>query len=217
MTQATMIQQVYERMPDAISNEKIDDGAVRQALNMAYQTVFQQAVAAMPDFYNRHNGTFTNATSISLPSDFYELLLIEVPAASRGAARVVPHTDFERINENLVSQGVASSPVAVIDNGVINFSTACTGTLWYKFKFGFITDDTTEITEPNATTLALIPVAFEEDILLEAVRIMRNRYEQDDADIDNAIEGSLQNFLLTTAALEVEKTPEAVYKRQTSL
>ena len=212
-----MIQQVYERMPDAISNEKIDDGAVRQALNMAYQTVYQQAVAAMPDFYNRHNGTISNAATVALPSDFYELLLVEVPLASRGAARIVPHTDFERINENLVSQGTASSPVAVIDHGAVNLSTAITGSLWYKFKFGFITDDTTEITEPNSGALALIPVAFEEDILLEAVRIMRNRYEQDDMDIDNAIEGALQNFLSTTTALEVEKTPEAIYKRQTAL
>ncbi len=217
MTQATMIQQVYERMPDAISNEKIDDGIVRQALNMAYQIVYQRAIVAMPDWYNRNNGTFSNASSVNLPSDFYELLCVEVPLASRGAARVVPHTDYERINENVVSQGVASSPTAVIDATAITFSNAVTGSLWYKFKFGFITDDTTEITEPNSSALALIPPAFEEDVLIEAVGILRNRYEQDEQGTDEALEGALQNFLMATAALDAEKTPEAVYNRQVAL
>lgn len=219
MTLGTMQQQVYERMPDAVANEKIDDGIVLQALNHGLQNTFQKAVAAMPDFYARHGNTFTNQTAVALPSDYYDILLVDVPTATRGAARKLRHRDVETMALNVVSRGTATDPTYVVDKGFIHLSPATTGSLWYTFKFGFISDPTREITEidQTGTVLALIPAVFEEDVILEAIEYLRARYEPDDAAEDSMVESQLQAFLTSTGIQEQQREPEEVYARQTTL
>lgn len=211
MTQRQMITQIFERMAEVVGGEDLDIGAVRQALNLAYQYYYPISKRTFSWFYNKKQ-TFSTTTALSKASDFDELRTILAPTAFRGTIRVTGHREFDELNNNTVQEGTTDSPTAVENETVIEIDPTTAGDLIYGFNFGFISDDTREITEPNATALALIHPLYEEDVIMYAIHILRLRQNETDQVPASAVDEALSTFVDSEKAIENMKAPETLFQ-----
>jgi len=211
MTRKLLIEQVFERIPDIIENELEDWGTLELIVDQACQQIYATAVKMYPNFYTKAVA-LSNVSSYSFPSDFFDIVAINIPAAHRGAPRILNHRDTETTKLNQYLAPTTSKPIAVLEKTTIQFTPAVTGTLFYLWTFGPITDDTIEITDPGNGYYALIPSIFEEELVILCVDLVRERYQLQD-DTPSVSEQSLDALNQTMAQFENEHQPKAVYEK----
>ncbi|MBU6231339.1 hypothetical protein KGP36_01620 [Patescibacteria group bacterium] len=211
MTRKTLIEQIFERVPDVIENELQDWGTIELIVDQALQRMYSYAVTMYPGFYTK-SVALNNVSSFSLPSDFFDVVAIEVPTANRGAARLLNHRDTETTVLNQYIAPTSGKPIATLEHATLEFQPAVTGTLYYLWTFGPSTDDTVEITDPGNGYYALLPSIFEEELVMLCVDLIRERYQIQD-ETPSVSEEALDALGKMMDNFEAEREPKNVYEK----
>lgn len=188
MTVDLALYHILQRCKHTATTVSLDRRTALILLNKALQTIYPLALAADQTFYTAKQtiaatGTITVGGSdvgktFELPEDHYKTLLVEVTAASEGAARIAGHREFLEISHNTFVKGNASNPVARIDSTTLEVRPASitSVTLHYIWQFPFIDDEARELSKYGEDEKAIIPWVFEEAVILEACRLARVRH-----------------------------------------
>lgn len=175
MTLGTMKDAVLVYLQYSEVSLQLDGPTVIRLLNEALQYVYQFVVANDPSFYLK-SAAFVSQTTVAHPSDYNETVVVEIPAATAsGGARKVGHKEHVNVKTNTWLAPTSSYPIVRVDADGIKLSPASTGTHWYIWQFGDITDETRDLSLLGTATPALIPWIFEEMVVLYACYLAQAR------------------------------------------
>lgn len=154
---------------------QLDGPTVIRLLNEALQYVYQFVVANDPGFYLK-SAAFVTSTTVAHPADYSKTVVVEVPGATvSGGARGVGHKEHTNVKTNVWLQPSANYPTVRVDPDGLKISPSSTGTHWYIWQFGDITDETRDLSLLGTATPALIPWIFEEMVVLYACYLAQAR------------------------------------------
>ena len=204
MTQLQILDTALERAREVVDDERLNIGTARMMAQAAYQDAYALAVAAYPEFFTTHT-TFGSTALLAVPANCYKILAFTLTGGVFGGARILDHRTPEQVNRNAIQQGVAGDPVAVWTGSNVELTPAFGGVMWFIWNFGEITDDTTEITQINSTSLALLPKIFEEKIIMDLMSMMMLRFN---TILDTPTSGE-QGLELLTAGLSLVEQGQA--------
>lgn len=176
MTLQNILFESKVRLKRGVVSVSLDELTLRIIFNMSLQHVYRWVLQWDPTYYYKSQ-TFSSTASLSKPADFFQLIHVKVPAATFGAARILTHREFDEVQNNSYLAGAASSPVCMVEAATITFAPATAGTMYYLKKLGEITTlsyDISALGDPSNP--ALIPWLFEEVLILDMVRLARERH-----------------------------------------
>lgn len=176
MTLANILFESKVRLKRGVVSVSLDELTLRIIFNMSLQNVYRWSLLWDPTYYYKSQA-FGSTASLAKPSDFGQILHAKATGAAFGAARIVTHRQFDEIQNNSYISGQASSPVCLVNQSTIDFAPAFAGTLYYIKKLGEISDLTYDISLlGSGAKPALIPWLFEEILILDMVRLARERH-----------------------------------------
>lgn len=202
MTHGDLKHELLVRLQRGVTGVSLDPAACDSILNTAYQWIYPFSLKQFPWMYVKSQ-PFVGVTSIPLASDFNGVHAIEVPTAFSGMARVATYREYPYLQQITVEAGTGANPLAVVNQTAITIAPSSTGTLFYYFKFGDVSSDSTEITAFNGASDALIHPAFEGMLITQAMILARMRHMQ--ASGLNAQQQVLQLQAITNQQMEQMK------------
>lgn len=176
MTLLNILFESKVRLKRGVVSVSLDELTLRIIFNISLQNVYRWVLMWDPTYYYK-SLPFGSTTSLAKPGDFGQMLHVKAIGAAFGAARPLTHREKDEIENNSYLKGQSSSPTVLVNQSTLELAPAFAGTLYYIKKLSELSDLTYDISLlGSASKPALIPWLFEEILILDMVRLARERH-----------------------------------------
>lgn len=117
--------------------------------------------------------SFGSGTTISLPSDFKTVVLVEIPTAASGAARKAEPRDYDYAQGIQNIKGSANDPIYDLNATTFTLSPAAAGTLYYIPKF-----DDSVLNVESTDLKTIFPRTYIQDLIIKMMYLAVLRHSR---------------------------------------